>query len=255
MLIDKILSLCIYPSGFTFLLGIIGAIFLMLGNKKLTLIIWGLGIIYITICSLPIVSHILVDSLENRSTYLKLKLVPQADVIIVFGGVIRREFPDYPFPDLDAAADRIWHAARLYHDKKAPKIILSGGRNDWERNSPSQAKTMAIFLKDLGVPEDAIILEEESRNTFENAIYCKRIMISEKMKNALLVTSALHMPRSKSIMEKINVDFIPISTDFMIVNNNSKAWDNLPNAGSLNKTTYAIHEWIGIIVYKWRGWI
>jgi len=255
MLVDKILSLFIYPIGFTFLLGIIGAIFLVLGNKKLTLIIWGLGIIYITICSLPIVSDWLVGSLEKKSKYLKLNIVPKADVIIVFGGVIRREFPDYPFPDLDLAADRIWHAARLYHDNKAPKVILSGGRNDWERNSPSQAKTMAIFLKDLGVPEDDIILEEESRNTFENAIYCKRIMISEKMKNALLVTSALHMPRSKSIMEKIKIKFIPISTDFIIVNNKTEIWDLLPNASSLNKTTFAIHEWIGIFVYKWRGWI
>ncbi len=255
MLIDKILSLCIYPSGFTLLLGFIGAVVLILGNKKLTLIIWGFGIVYITICSLPIVSHILVDSLENKSTYLKLKVVPQADVIIVFGGVIRREFPGYPFPDLDSAADRIWHAARLYHAKKAPKVILSGGRNDWERNSPSQAKTMAIFLKDLGVPENDIILEEKSRNTFENAIYSKKIMISNKMKNALLVTSALHMPRSKSIMEKIKVNFITISTDFMIVNNKTEIWDLLPNASSLNKTTFAMHEWIGIVVYKWRGWI
>lgn len=255
MLVDKILSLFIYPIGFTLVLSLIGAIILLMGKKKLALLIWALSISYITFCSLPIVSDWLVGSLEKKSKYLTLNMVPKADVIIVFGGVIRREFPDYPFPDLDAAADRIWHAARLYHDKKAPKVILSGGRNDWERNSQSQAKTMAIFLKDLGVPEEDIILEEESRNTFENAIYCKKIMISKKMKNALLVTSALHMPRSKSLMEKINVDFTPISTDFMIVNNNSKVWDNLPNAGSLNKTTYAIHEWIGIIVYKWRGWI
>ena len=100
---------------------------------------------------MPPIADAVAGSLEGQFLYLSTDAVPDADVILVFGGVMQPASSEHPYPDLGAAADRIWHAARLYHAGKAPKVMLSGGRNDWQPDWPSQAETMAVLLIALGV--------------------------------------------------------------------------------------------------------
>jgi uncharacterized SAM-binding protein YcdF (DUF218 family) len=75
----------------------------------------------------------------------------------------------------------------------------------------------------------------------------------------LLVTSALHMPRSMEIFRRLDIETIAAPTDFLTVqNSNSKGWgillDLLPNADALKNTTNAIKEYIGLFVYQLAGW-
>ena len=55
---------------------------------------------------------------------------------------------------------------------------------------------MQIFLRDLGVPDSAMLLETRSRNTRQNAEYSSQLLRAHKLHHVLLVTSALHMHRA-----------------------------------------------------------
>ena len=255
MLIDKFLSLLIYPIGLSLLLGFGGLFLLFLRRRRLALMLLICSLCWLTLWSLPPVADTVARSLEVQSAHVAVDAVPLADVIVVFGGVMRPPRPGHPYPDLAAAADRVWHAARLYHAGKAPRLMLSGGRNDWEADWPSQAATMARFLEDLGVPPAAIVLEERSRSTYENAIYCAELMRVQGMKRSILVTSALHMPRSLAVFSAAGIDVKPAATDFEVVEEPQTVLSWLPSAQALQRSTYALHEWIGIAVYRWRGWI
>lgn len=252
MLFDKLISLLIYPLGLSILLGFAGLLLWVLRHQRSAAVVLSCSLGWLTLWSLPPVADAVARSLEGQSTYLAVEAVPLADVILVFGGVMQPPRPGRPYPDLGAAADRVWHAARLYHAGKAPKVILSGGRNDWQEDWPSQAATMAQFLTDLGVPSSAIVLEERSRSTYENALYCAKLMRGQGMNRALLVTSALHMPRSYAVLRAAGVDAVPAATDFEVVDEPRNVLSWLPSAQALQRSTFALHEWVGIAVYRWR---
>jgi uncharacterized SAM-binding protein YcdF (DUF218 family) len=71
---------------------------------------------------------------------------------------------------------------------------LSMGTFEWLSASGPGSQAMAALLEDWGVPERAIVLESESRNTYINAFYTKQIIDDRGIGKILLVTSALHMP-------------------------------------------------------------
>ena len=79
--------------------------------------------------------------------------------------------PEQPMPDLTDGADRIWHAARLFH--RGPGAAHHRQRRlvprpAWRRRRPTEAEAMRVFLIDLGVPADAIVDEGKALNTIEN---------------------------------------------------------------------------------------
>jgi uncharacterized SAM-binding protein YcdF (DUF218 family) len=99
-------------------------------------------------------------------------------------------------------AGRVWYAARLFHAGKAPLVLLSGG-GDLERQAFSEARAMAVFLQDLGVPAQAIALEKTSRNTRQSAAFSAALLKSRGIEHILHVTSVLHMPRAVALFTRV----------------------------------------------------
>lgn len=88
--------------------------------------------------------------------------------------------------------DRMKHAIDLYKQGYAPKLILSGAAKE---GFTSNAKAWHIETSRSGVPNEAVILEEKAYNTYENALYTKEIILSQGMKNIILVSSPYHQRR------------------------------------------------------------
>ncbi|MEM7532571.1 MAG: YdcF family protein [Chloroflexota bacterium] len=190
------------------------------------------------------------------------------DVIILLGGATGAK--DYPRPavSLGDAVDRIIYAAQLYHEGRAPLILLSGGRIGWmDPSDTSEAEEMAEILLMLGVPQDALVYEDRSRNTFENALYTRELFTTHQWNDALLVTSAYHMPRAVFLFRQQEIDVIPAPTDYFVV---EKDWffsgkyvqkdmslpqfflGLFPSVGNVDLTTRAIKEYIGLLIYTVR---
>lgn len=114
---------------------------------------------------------------------------------------------------------------------------------------------MAAFIKDLGVPEAALVLESGSRTTRENAINTRPLLQARGINRILLVTSAQHMPRALATFRKLGIDAIAAPTDFEASRPTGYwllRW--MPSAAALERSSRALKEYIGIWVYRMSGW-
>ena len=158
---------------------------------------------------------------------------------------------------LRAGSDRVMQAALLWRAGKARTVIVSGGDLPWARSSvsPTEASLVAEILEAYGVPSDSIIVETNSRNTHENAINTAAIWQERHFHSGLLVTSATHMPRALASFRKAGLDVTPWSADlgdqYPLVNS---IFDFLPDASALAVTTAMTKEFVGLAVYRLRGW-
>jgi uncharacterized SAM-binding protein YcdF (DUF218 family) len=116
----------------------------------------------------------------------------------------------------------------------------------------------------MGVPREDIIEDRTSLNTYQNAVNVKDIVVREGIDTVLLVTSAMHMPRSLAIFKKQGMNAIAAPTDFLVSERSLKEIGGtreafllslLPNASNLDDVSRAIKEYIGFFVYRLRGWL
>jgi uncharacterized SAM-binding protein YcdF (DUF218 family) len=255
--LSKFLPIFVYPLGFSILLILIGLLFVRKARTLKKLILISMLILW-TFSTAP-VSQALARSLEWRYDYPEV--IPDADLIIVLGGGTEPAIAPRSFVEVNSAGDRVLAAAHLYQQGKADTILLSGGNIDWLSNGDSTpADQMAALLSMMGVPESAMILETKSRNTYENAEFAKAVLAEEGFETILLVTSAMHMPRSMMLFENAGIEVLPIPVDFSVVTDQSENVSTLdliigllPSAGHLSMSNNAIKEYIGIAVYSLRN--
>lgn len=201
-------------------------------------------------------------SLEWR--YLPPEEVPEAEVIVLLsGGTLPAEEPR-PMVELSGAGDRVLYAARLYRQGKAGHILLTGGVLNWSSQESTPSRDMAALLEEIGVSPEALWLENESRNTYENALFSARMLEARGIKRILLVTSASHMPRAVRLFEAQGLEVIPLPVDYTVTQDSWRGLGGgdiralvlglLPNADYLASTSRYLKEYIGILVYEIRGW-
>ena len=110
-------------------------------------------------------------ALEREWTAVKAEDAPKADAIVLLGGGMGSNTNVYPnaemYSEMWSGADRVWHAARLWKAGRAP-IVIPTGCGERESTVP--------LLRDFGVPESAIVVEDAARNTEENARFVERML-------------------------------------------------------------------------------
>lgn len=178
------------------------------------------------------------------------------DAAIVLGGIgdvdLRLQKINF-----GASADRLLQTLRLYHQGRIGKIIFTGGSGSVEFPEKKEGKFVHKYLREIQVPDSVIITESESRNTFENAVFTKKILDSLQLKgDLLLVTSGFHMRRSMAIFEKAGYTSISPYVTNRSSGVRRKTFDHLfiPNAGALLGTDLLLHEWVGYLIYKLKGY-
>lgn len=169
--------------------------------------------------------------------------VPTAQAMVVLGGTMEPPDAMRPWPNLGPAADRVWHAGRVYAAGKAPVVVLSGG-SDMTAALYAESLGMRQFMLDLGVPAAALLTEERSRNTRENAEMSARLLRERGIEQVLLVTSALHMRRAVNLFEQQGLVVHPVATDHEVGRPNARMnW--LPDAHALDGSGRAFKEVVG----------
>ena len=257
---SKLLPLFLYPLGLACLLMLVALIMLWKRPRWAAAAI-ALALIVLLVGSNSWVSRSLVRSLEGQN--IPPAELPDAEAIVVLGGGTKPAFAPRPAVDLSEEGDRVLYAAQLYQQKKANLVMVAGGRIDWRGSRPSEAADMAALLQQLDVPEQAIIQEPNSLNTYENAVNVRKILSARGIRRVLLVTSAMHMPRSLLIFKRQEIAAIPAPTDFLVTDNELQELASpqatllnlLPDTDRLYQFTRALREYIGIAVYRLRGWL
>lgn len=262
LFLSKILPIFLYPLGMSCLLMAI-AIITFWKRPRWAATALALSLTILLLGSNGWVSTGLARSLEWQN--LPKAELPSAEAIVVLGGGIKPQLPPRPWVEVSEAGDRILYGCQLYLQGKAPLLIVSGGRIDWKEGGPPESEDMAKIALAMGIPESAIIQDPTSLNTSENAVNIRKILEERKIKKrVLLVTSAMHMPRSLLIFKKQGIEAIPAPTDFLVsvqdiqeltYSPQSILLNLLPDSGNLHKTSQALKEYIGIFIYRLKGWI
>ena len=207
-LLRDVLVALTYPPALTLLLWALAiALGAVLRWRRLPLVLVVAGMAWSALWSIPQSAEWLRGSLEDRHPVLAATAAPHADAIVVLGGGghlgwARREdvtADELPYSRLAAGA-RLWLAGR------APIVILSGG-GDAGR---SEARGMARAIATLGIPADALLLEERSTDTRGNAFFTAALARQRGVHRILLVTSAVHMPRAELLFRRAGLDVVPM---------------------------------------------
>jgi uncharacterized SAM-binding protein YcdF (DUF218 family) len=237
------------------LAGLAGVFAFALGRRRRAVFWVFAGTVYLWAAATPFVAVNLVGSLEQQYPVVNIEELPEAEVAILLGGVSVPSQALNPYADLKAGSDRILHAARLFKAGKVGRILVSSGRPISQSDVKSEAEVIAGFLNEFGIDSANIVLENDSRNTHENAINSLAVMQKNGFSSALLVTSALHMPRAAAVFRRTGVSFSPASIDTLSSSLARRSiFAFLPNSKALDISTQSIKEWIGLLVYRLRGW-
>jgi uncharacterized SAM-binding protein YcdF (DUF218 family) len=245
--LKKLVTPFILPPGlFIFVLILSGVVFIFWHRRKIGIFNLVISLLFWIFCTAPF-SDFLIRGLESEFSIPKNV---KGDVLILLGGGIIDNVPDfsgYGIPT-DRMVGRIVTAVRLQKNLNIP-IIVSGGKAI--KNRSSEALIAKRFLIDLGVEKGQIVIEEKSRDTYENAKHVREICLRNDYKNPILITSASHMKRSLLSFKKIGTDVMPYPANFKSKSINEYGWYNyLPRSSSLGKTSAAFHEYLGIFFYR-----
>jgi uncharacterized SAM-binding protein YcdF (DUF218 family) len=155
-------------------------------------------------------------------------------------------------------ADRVTHTVQLYKTGLIEAILISGGTGRLTGEAEPEANKFKRAMVLMGVPEESILIENETRNTYESAVQVKEMLKDSTYQNSdcLLITSAFHMRRSLACYRKAGLNPEPFSTDFYSYERNFY-FDSLfiPKLEGLVIWHKLAKEWAGFMAYKLAGYI
>lgn len=251
-LITKFFLQFLNPLGFV---AFVLFVTLFLIKKKPKTAIWFVLICLLIIAVLgnPYFSTFLTRSMEWR--HMPSLNPSRADAILLFADGVSPAHTPRQRVELDGEADRALYAAQLYQQQVAPVIIVSGGQL-----RTSSAKTL---LMELGVPEDALILQDGSSNMRDDVALSTELILSKDFKDVLLVTSALQMDRAMLLFKETVLNIIPAPTDYEVTLDDWQvltSWDwrdivtnLLPTSEAFQQTYSVLWEYFGMTFYRVRS--
>ncbi|MEI6696532.1 MAG: YdcF family protein [Bacteroidota bacterium] len=193
-----------------------------------------------------------VDYPENTSFH------DEFDVGIVLGGQIVNYDSQKARLIFKDQADRLLQAVDLYKQGKIKKVLLTGGPGHLIYRDQFEASFMKTYLLKLNIPENDIMVDSISDNTYQNAVFSKKLLdgLYPTGGKYLLITSSLHTRRSIAIFNKacLNVTAFPCSK---ITGKRLYNFDHLfmPHLNSFEYWRDLMHEWVGFIVYRIMGYL
>lgn len=254
LLWEKVATSLVLPLGTVLVLGTAALLALVRKRRRLGGALAGAAFLWLWMCSTPIAGVLLIGPLVGQFPPQRIEELPRADAIVVLGGAVLPVTDARPFTHIHTTADRAWHAARLFHAGKAPVVVASGGLVWPVPHVASAATSIRELLEALGVPKAAIVLEEESRNTRQNAVHTARLATERGFQTVLLVTSPWHMPRAVAAFRAAGLPTIPAPSDFAHGPLRGNLWAYVPSTTALSTNTKAMRELLAQLVYRWRGW-
>lgn len=158
--------------------------------------------------------------------------------------------------NIKEGTDRIWHTITLYKKGIIGKIIITGKDGTITEQGLNEAEQFRNDLVNWGIPARDILIENKSRNTYENALYTKQLLKKHpELQSFLLITSANHMRRSKACFKKQGISFDTFSTN--LHNGAERYWNAdhllIPSFITFVQWNNLTKEWTGYIMYKLTG--
>jgi uncharacterized SAM-binding protein YcdF (DUF218 family) len=251
--LSKTLGLMLLPTNFLIGAGLLGAILLATRFASLGRKLMVASVVLLAICGFSPLGKLLLYPLESRfPPWDAARGAP--DGIVVLGGSIDADLSAaHGAAIVRTAADRIIAAAALAHRYPNARVVFSGGNANLISNDAREADFAGALFESLGTSKARLMMERRSRNTQENAEFSKTLAAPKDGERWLLVTSALHMPRSIGLFRKagFNVEAYPV--DWRVGERADLLKFSAIALDGLGRTDVAMREWMGLVAYRATG--
>lgn len=252
--LGKVLALITQPLVWVVLvlLAACAALWLKRAKAGLRLVGLALGLMALTAWQPP--SDFLLHALE--APYAEMApgthLVAYTGVIVLGGameyGSVQR---DHLQPLLNGAAERMTATVALLRTYTHLRVLFTGGEGQLRGAGQTEAERARLFFESMGVPTAQVQYEDQSRNTYDNAILTARLPGVDPKDRWLLVTSASHMPRSMATFVKAGWNVTAYPVDFRTGQRSD--WLDFSLAEGATRWEIALHEWVGLVAYRLTG--
>ena len=206
--------------------------------------------LWVYVTSTPLFANLLVQNLEEQYPIVRAQSSdhsPDNLIVVLTSGRVRSTLEgDHAFPD-EAGWNRAFAAIGLWQ-QIGGRILFNGGPNAGDGRAV--ADRMAELARKTGIPDSAIIVDGRARNTHENIATTMPYINSDRV---WLVTSAIHLPRAMAVTNTLGIKAIAYPCDFR--GNKALGWRAwFPNHNGLQDFERALHELLGMVYYRLRGW-
>jgi uncharacterized SAM-binding protein YcdF (DUF218 family) len=240
------------PTAWIGIFLIIGVVLIWTKKQKLAKWLLTIGTFVFVLFAFDPLTEILLDNFENEYPAFKIENAPQKKIkyIVVLAGGYVPNPPSHPLTTelTRHTLSRLIEGIKIH--REIPDSILVFTGKGWAHQS--EASAMKELAMKLGVKETEIILEEESSNTFEHTTYLKKIVNDQPF---ILVTSAIHMPRSMGLFLKAGFKPIPAPTAHLLLGEHEIFNMKVPfsSGDNLEAIDLWFNEFVAITWAKMKG--
>ncbi|PIE19782.1 MAG: hypothetical protein CSA65_00880 [Proteobacteria bacterium] len=230
-------------------------------RKRLGLARWALrgGVAVLVLFSLPVCSQLMLTPLEEAYPRRELAERPPAAIVMLTGTLhIPISGEDAP-AEFFEAADRFVETLRLAHRYPRAKVLILGGSGSLIDDAFREGRVLGKLAGELGVDPARLVIDPNSRNTHENAVNGSELLAKLPAGDALLVTSAFHMPRAVACFAKAQKQdtrtrrIVPWPVDYRRIALRHSSF--IPRIYGLELSERVINEYAGLLVYWLVGYI
>jgi uncharacterized SAM-binding protein YcdF (DUF218 family) len=184
--------------------------------------------------------------IEDRFPQREVK-DPIAGIVVLGGALSPDASAAVGHPQLNDAVERLTALVELARAHPEAKLLFSGGSGSVLRPDDREADYVPAALAQMGFDPARVALERDSRNTWENALYSKKLMQPREGEVWVLVTSAYHMPRAVGCFRAAGWPVLPYPVDYRTQPRDQ--WPLLDTFGQMALFSVAAREWVGLVGY------
>jgi uncharacterized SAM-binding protein YcdF (DUF218 family) len=247
--VGKLVWLVLSPGNLLVLILAAGALSLLAtrGRRGLSLVVVAAAG-FVAFFALPVGDWLLAP-LEARFP-VPASMSGRVDGIIVLGGAVDETVSAARGRvELNDAGTRMTDAVALVRRYPTARVVLTGGDSHLVENVPAEAGVMRAFFLAEGIDDSRLVLETQSRTTYENALFTRVLVQPKPGETWLLLTSAAHMPRAVGCFRRQGWDVVPYPVDYRTTGNGGFHTD-LSLVHQLVLATKALREWVGLVGYR-----
>jgi uncharacterized SAM-binding protein YcdF (DUF218 family) len=243
--LHKILPLLISPIVVVLALMLVG-----LFKKRFVFIAIAAVLLYVG--SMPIVSDALFRQIESNEVKLTPQDAPQADAIVVLGGMLSWVPSKQGLVTEWGDPDRFFAGIDLMAAGRAPTLIFTGSKFPWDLGLEAEGHVLKRYAQRMNIPVEKIWVTADVQNTEQEAREVGKLLnpSNGERKKIILVTSAFHMKRAEMLFAKTGLEIFAYPVDFKASHTALTPMSFLPSVSALATTDAAIREALGIVFYK-----
>ncbi len=217
-------------------------------GRRLMGVVAGVAVI---ISTLPLGTW-LIAPLESR--FPQVREIPASVVgAITLGGAVNQFMTAARDQTaLSGGAERLTEFVAIARRRPELRLVYTGGSGSLTRQDLKETVVARRLFGEIGLDPARVIYEDQSRNTYENAVMTHALIRPKPDDTWILVTSAMHMPRSVGVFRKAGWKVLPYPVDYQTDGNGEYRYFN-GIANGLGKLSSAIREWVGLIGYRAMG--